>query len=204
MQASSSHRQWPLVSSLQHIYSTSSLRRSSVSEAERLQQVVYAVGAAQYLHLSQAFNLRPSVMLLLQTDWNSSVFSIFCRLLVLLQLEQFCAVAAVALVAVTFIFINVETPAVGTVQDLDQSQAFGASSVSAPDDVEVSAVFAVETVMYRDLWQISSAVPAPAVVTVPTATTTIPFLDLSLLLSQHCRSTCWLYQRGTLFIGYSN
>ena len=38
----------------------------------------------------------------------------------------------------------------------------------------------------------------------PTATTTIPFLDLSLLLSQHCRSTCWFYQRGTLFIGYSN
>jgi hypothetical protein len=47
-------------------------------------------------------------------------FSIFRRLLVLLQLEQFCAVAAVALVAVPVIFINVETPAVGTVQDLDQ------------------------------------------------------------------------------------
>ena len=90
-------------------------------------------------------------MLLLQTDWNSSVFSIFRRLLVLLQLEQFCTVADVALVAVPVIFINVETPAVGTVQDLDQSQAFSASSVEAPDDVKASAVSAVETVMYRDL-----------------------------------------------------
>ena len=53
---------------------------------------------------SETFNLRFSVMLLLQTDWNSSIFSI-------------C--------------IKVETPAVGTVQYFDQSQAFSAASVAA-------------------------------------------------------------------------
>ena len=65
---------------------------------------------------------------------------------------------SIRMILVPVIFINVETPAVGTVQDLDQSQTFSASSVAAPDDVEASAVSAVETVMYRDLWQISSAV----------------------------------------------
>jgi hypothetical protein len=87
-------------------------------------------------------------MLLLQTDWNSSVFSICHRTLVLLQLEQFRVVAAPALVAVPLIFIKVETPAVGKVQYFDQSQAFSAASVAAPDNVKAPAVSAVKTVMY--------------------------------------------------------
>lgn len=45
-------------------------------------------------------------------------------------------------------------------------------------------------IVYRDLWQIFSAVTASAMVTVLTATTTEPSLDLSLL-------------RGALFIGYA-
>ena len=64
---------------------------------------------------SETFNLRFSVMLLPQTDWNSSIFSICHRILV----------------AVPLICIKVETPAVGTVQYFDQSQAFSAASVAA-------------------------------------------------------------------------
>jgi len=73
---------------------------------------------------------------------------------VLLQLDQFRVVAAPALVAVPLIFIKVETPAVGTVQYFDQSKTFRAASVAAPDNVQVPAVSAVETVVYTDLWQI--------------------------------------------------
>ena len=66
----------------------------------------------------------------------------------LLQLEQFRVVAAPALVAVPLVFIKVETSTVGTVQYFDQSQAFSAASVAAPDNVEAPAVSAVETAVY--------------------------------------------------------
>jgi hypothetical protein len=73
---------------------------------------------------------------------------------------QFRVIAAPALVTISLIFIKVETPAVGTVQYFDKSKAFRAASVTAPDNVEVPTVSAVETVVYTDSWQISSAVTA--------------------------------------------
>ena len=149
------------------------------------------------LRLSQAFNATAPERL----EQLRVVFSICHRILVWLQLEQFRVVAAPALVAVPLIFIKVETPAVGTVQYFDQSQTFSAASVAVPDNVEAPAVSVVETVVYTDLWQISSAVTAPAAVTVPTATTTVPFLDLSLLLPRYRLA---LPTRGTIHYLWNN